>query len=143
MPWKSARCPKRRGSREPGSVIRWFPRELGRQGASLRDMWLRRQSTKYNGVSYPVQRAAQAALSDAGRAACMQAVAYYRANRHLRGGAGRHGSVLLPGATTALTFGCSARRHGLLAVFDYLMETARIVGTPGAGFGPAARGISA
>ena len=35
------------------------PRELVRQGASLRDMWLRRQSTKYNGVSYPVQRAAQ------------------------------------------------------------------------------------
>ena len=117
------------------------PRELVRQGASLRDMWLRRQSTKYNGVSYPVQRAAQAALSDAGRAACMQAVAYYRANAQaLRAALEGTGVFCCGGDNSPYVWMQCPGGMDSWQFFDYLMETARIVGTPGAGFGPGGEG---
>ncbi len=117
------------------------PRELVRQGVSLRDMWMRRQSTKYNGVSYPVQRAAQAALSDAGRAACMQAVAYYRANAQtLRAALEGTGVFCCGGDNSPYVWMQCPGGMDSWQFFDYLMETARIVGTPGAGFGPGGEG---
>ena len=56
------------------------PSELERGGSSIRKMWLRRQTTKFNGVSYPVQRAAEAALSPEGMAQCRGHLDVYRTN---------------------------------------------------------------
>ncbi|MBR5057569.1 MAG: LL-diaminopimelate aminotransferase, partial [Clostridiales bacterium] len=56
------------------------PAGLVREGVQLRKMWLRRQTTKFNGVSYPVQRAAQAVLRDQGHAEILENIAYYKEN---------------------------------------------------------------
>ena len=56
------------------------PEELTAQNTSLRKLWMRRQATKFNGVSYPVQRAAEAAYSEEGMRQCMENIAYYREN---------------------------------------------------------------
>ena len=56
----------------------WSPPELVRCGMSLHDMWLRRQTTKFNGASYPVQRAAAAVFSEQGLEAARQAGAFIR-----------------------------------------------------------------
>lgn len=117
------------------------PRQLECRGVRLRDLWLRRQSTKYNGVPYPVQRAAQAALSDAGRAACMQAVAYYRANAQtLRRALKGTGVFCCGGENSPYVWMQCPGGMDSWQFFDYLLERARIVGTPGAGFGPGGEG---
>ena len=56
------------------------PKALVRGGMSLRKMWLRRQTTKFNGVSYPVQRAAEAAFTEEGMAQCREHLDVYREN---------------------------------------------------------------
>ena len=59
------------------------PAGLVRDGVQLRKMWLRRQTTKFNGVSYPVQRAAAACLKDAGHKQIMENIAYYKENARI------------------------------------------------------------
>ena len=60
-----------------------IPKALVRGGASLNAMWNRRQGTKFNGVPYVIQRAAEAALSPEGRAQSMEAVRYYLRNAQI------------------------------------------------------------
>ena len=56
------------------------PKELKRNGVSLNNLWARRQATKFNGVSYVTQRAAQAVYSDAGRREVRKIIGYYQRN---------------------------------------------------------------
>ena len=116
------------------------PRQLGCRGVRLRDLWLRRQSTKYNGVPYPVQRAAQAALSDAGRAACMGGCGLPGQRPNAAQGAEGHRGVLLRRREQPLVWMQCPGGMDSWQFFDYLLERARIVGTPGAGFGPGGEG---
>ena len=92
-------------------------------------------------MPYPVQRAAQAALSYAGRAACMQAVAYYRANAQtLRRALKGTGVFCCGGENSPYVWMQCPGGMDSWQFFDYLLERARIVGTPGAGFGPGGEG---
>ena len=106
---------------------------------SLHALWNRRQTTKFNGVSYPVQRAAQAALSGEGKAEVASLVDYYLNNaRHVRE------------RMAALGFACTGGENspyiwvnagmGSWEFFDLLLEKAGVVCTPGAGFGKCGEG---
>ena len=119
------------------------PRACGSEGgASLRDMWLRRQSTKFNGASYLSQTGGLAALSDEGKRQNAENVAYYMENARLLGeflteqGIEYFGGIHAP----YLWFRCPFSMDSW-GFFDYLLENFGIVGTPGAGFGAAGEGF--
>lgn len=112
------------------------PRELAFGGHSLHGMWLRRQTTKFNGVSYPVQRAAAAALSPAGRKALQENLSYYRENaKKLSQALDARGIWYTGGKHSPYLWMRCENGMGSWQYFDWLLEKAGIVGTPGAGFG--------
>ena len=126
-----------------GTRCSWtvIPEELQAEGFSLRDMWERRQATKFNGVPYVVQRGAEAALSPEGYAECLELVGYYRENAELIVGALRERDVFFTGGASSpyLWMRCP-RGMGSWEFFDWLLATAQVVGTPGAGFGAEGEG---
>ena len=112
------------------------PKELIRQGESLNAMWLRRQTTKFNGVPYIVQRGAAAVFTEQGQREIAQALDTYRRNASVMTAAmdslgvtytgGKNSPYVwlrCPGAMVSWDF------------FDFLLQKAHVVGTPGAGFG--------
>jgi LL-diaminopimelate aminotransferase len=105
-------------------------------GKSLPALWKRRQTTKFNGVSYITQRGAEAALSEAGLAGCRENIAYYRENARIiasaltKLGIGFFGGVNAPYIWLKCPNG-----QGSWDYFDYLLNEKNIVSTPGAGFG--------
>ena len=104
-------------------------------------LWSRRQSTKFNGVSYPVQRAAAAVYSPAGLAQTAAQIAFYMENaRRLREGLGRAGFTLFGGIHAPYIWMRTPRGMGSWEFFDRLLQEAHVVGTPGAGFGPSGEG---
>jgi LL-diaminopimelate aminotransferase len=122
-----------------------IPRELrARDGRGevvpLHALWSRRQSTKFNGVSYPVQRAA-AAVFGAGKAGVQANVDYTMENaRIIREGLGRagytvHGGVNAPYLWVKVPGGLTSWQ-----LFDRLLAETQVVGTPGAGFGSCGEG---
>ncbi len=118
------------------------PRELESGGVKLAEYWARRQSTKFNGVPYIVQRGAEAAFSKEGYAECMGLVEYYMENARII-------SALLDRKGIYYTGGVSAPYiwmqcpNGLSSweFFDELLNTVQVVGTPGAGFGANGEGF--
>ena len=121
-----------------GTRCSWtvVPEGLEAEGLSLNEMWLRRQTTKFNGVPYVVQRGAEAALSDEGIAECRELVAYYRENARIIASALEERGVAFTGGTQSpyLWLTCPGGL-GSWEFFDLLLEKAQVVGTPGAGFG--------
>lgn len=113
--------------------------ELLLNGRSVREAWARRQSVKFNGVSYPVQRAAEAALSAEGIAAWQAQIAYYRENARLLAGVLREKGVPFVGGTDSpyLWLSCGGDSWSF---FSRLLDATGIVGTPGVGFGKAGDG---
>lgn len=112
------------------------PDELVRGGVQLRRMWLRRQTTKFNGVSYPVQRAAAAALSAEGVEACRENIAYYKENaRMIADMLTRRGIVFTGGKNSPYIWMKCPGGMRSWEFFDMVLERANVVGTPGAGFG--------
>ncbi|MBQ8326258.1 MAG: LL-diaminopimelate aminotransferase [Lachnospiraceae bacterium] len=103
---------------------------------SLNAMWNRRQSTKFNGVSYIVQSGAAAVFTEEGMAQCKANVAYYQENAKIiaecfaKKGIRYYGGVNSP----YIWFECP---NGMESweFFDYLLNEVQVVGTPGAGFG--------
>jgi LL-diaminopimelate aminotransferase len=107
----------------------------------LHALWARRQSTKFNGVSYPVQRAAAAVYSAAGLVQTAQQIAFYLENaRRLREGLGGAGFTLFGGVHAPYIWMRTPRGMGSWEFFDRLLAEAHVVGTPGAGFGPSGEG---
>lgn len=117
------------------------PKALVRGGAKLHDMWLRRQTTKFNGVSYIVQKGAAAVFSKEGIAASRQNIAYYKQNAAVLGAAIGETNTWYCGGKNSpyIWFECP---NGMKSwdFFDYLLETTGVVGTPGAGFGERGEG---
>ena len=117
------------------------PRELERDGQSLREMWNRRQTTKFNGASYIIQKGAAAVYTPEGSRQIDETIAYYHANATIikegLEGAGYEvfGAVDSPYIWCKTPAGVSSWEF-----FDTLLEQAHIVTTPGAGFGPAGEG---
>ena len=112
------------------------PDTLKRDGASLNHMWLRRQTTKFNGVSYITQRGAEAVFTEAGEREIEENLQYYRDNAsiitetmdrlHIYYTGGKNSPYIwlkCPGDMDSWSF------------FDKLLNEAYVVGTPGAGFG--------
>jgi LL-diaminopimelate aminotransferase len=113
----------------------------GGQRVPLRDLWARRHSTKFNGVPYVVQRAAAAVFSPEGRKQCGEQVAYYMENaRVLRQGLGDAGFTLFGGQHAPYIWMRTPEGLSSWECFDRLLSDARVVGTPGAGFGAAGEG---
>lgn len=112
------------------------PDTLKRDGTSLNKMWLRRQTTKFNGVSYITQRGAEAVFTEAGEREIEENLQYYRDNAsiitetmdrlHIYYTGGKNSPYIwlkCPGDMDSWSF------------FDKLLNEAYVVGTPGAGFG--------
>ena len=112
------------------------PDTLKRDGANLNKMWLRRQTTKFNGVSYITQRGAEAVFTEAGEREIEENLQYYRDNAsiitetmdrlHIYYTGGKNSPYIwlkCPGDMDSWSF------------FDKLLNEAYVVGTPGAGFG--------
>lgn len=113
------------------------PKALHAGGKALHPMWMRRHSTKFNGVPYIVQRAAEAVYSDAGRAQVSADIDYYLRNAAVMREALIHYGIAPVGGVDSpyVWFRCPGGL-GSWEFFDYLLEHAQIVGTPGIGFGP-------
>ena len=113
----------------------------GRQ-VPLHPLWLRRHSTKFNGVSYPVQRAAAAIYSEPGQVEVAQLVDYYMTNaRHLADGLRRCGFTVYGGQNAPYIWMKTPDGLSSWDFFDRLLSRCQIVGTPGAGFGSAGEGF--
>ncbi|MEB2345419.1 MAG: LL-diaminopimelate aminotransferase [Deltaproteobacteria bacterium] len=107
----------------------------------LRELWARRQSTKFNGVPYPVQRAAEAVHAPEGRKQTAEQVAYYMENaRRLREGLGGAGFRVFGGEHAPYVWMRVPAGRTSWGFFDELLARAHVVGTPGAGFGPSGEG---
>ena len=112
------------------------PMELQAGGLSLNRMWLRRQTTKFNGVSYVVQRGAAAVFTPEGQRQIRADIDYYRENARIIAEAMREMGIWFTGGENSpyIWLKCPGGRESW-EYFDYLLENARVVGTPGAGFG--------
>lgn len=109
-------------------------------GGSVNAAWLRRQCVKFNGVPYVVQRAAQAVLTPEGLRAADEHIAYYLENARLIAGALREKGVRFFGGENSpyIWMECGMPSWEF---FDQLLDSAQIVGTPGAGFGSGGEGF--
>lgn len=101
---------------------------------SLHSLWFRRQSTKFNGVSYPVQKAAAAVFTPQGQKEIQEVLLYYKEN-----------AKLIYEVINGIGFPCTGGEHSPYIwfktpmdswqFFDYILEKVQVVGTPGIGFG--------
>lgn len=112
------------------------PMELNRQNVALNPLWLRRQTTKFNGVPYIVQRGAAAVFSREGMEQIKSNIAYYQQNAKTIAGALSDLGVWYTGGTNSPYIWLKCPK-GMTSweYFDYLLNKANVVGTPGAGFG--------
>ena len=117
------------------------PRELERGGVSLNSLWNRRQTTKFNGVPYVVQRGAQAVYTPAGQRQVKETIAYYQRNAQvIREGLSRAGLEVYGGVNAPYIWVATPEGMGSWDFFDLLLRQAHVVTTPGAGFGPSGEG---
>lgn len=117
------------------------PKELKCGQVSLHDMWARRHGTKFNGAPYIVQRAGEAVYSDDGKAQLAAQVAYYMKNASLiKEGLKDAGYTVFGGVNAPYIWLKTPEQMSSWEFFDYLLENANVVGTPGAGFGPSGEG---
>lgn len=108
---------------------------------SLNNLWLRRQTTKFNGVSYPVQLAAAAVYSEEGKKQVRELIDYYMENaRVIREGLKESGYQVYGGINAPYIWLKTPENTGSWDFFDMLMRQAHVIGTPGAGFGPSGEG---
>jgi LL-diaminopimelate aminotransferase len=118
------------------------PKALRRNGASLNALWLRRQTTKFNGVPYVVQRGAEAVLTDEGFRQTRENIAYYRENAKLISETLKTLGIWFTGGENSpyIWFKCPGGMSSW-AFFDLLLAKANVVGTPGSGFGRSGEGF--
>ena len=117
------------------------PFKLKREGFSLHSMWLRRQTTKFNGVSYIVQRGAAAAFSPQGLKQIGENIAYYRENARILSEFFADKKIFYTGGKNSpyIWFRCPGTDDSW-EFFDRLLEQTGVVGTPGCGFGENGKG---
>ncbi len=102
----------------------------------LNQLWLRRQTTKFNGVSYIVQRGAAAVFTQQGKRQTRENISYYRENARMIGAAlTEKGIPYFGGINSPYIWMKCPNGMDSWEFFDFLLENAAVVGTPGAGFG--------
>ena len=117
------------------------PMELERGGAKLNSLWNRRQTTKFNGVPYIVQRGAEAVYTPQGRAQIMENIAYYQRNAQvIREGLTAAGLECFGGVDAPYIWLKTPNGMGSWEFFDLVLDQANVATTPGAGFGPSGEG---
>lgn len=103
---------------------------------ALNKMWLRRQTTKFNGVPYIIQRGAEAVFTELGQKEIKENIAYYKENAKLISETlTRLGIWHVGGKHSPYIWLKCPNNMSSWDFFDYLLENAQVVGTPGAGFG--------
>jgi LL-diaminopimelate aminotransferase len=108
---------------------------------SFNKLWNRRQTTKFNGVSYPVQKAAAAVYSDEGWAQIKETINYYMENaRIIREGLTDAGITCFGGVNAPYIWLETPEGMTSWDFFDKLLNECHVVGTPGSGFGPSGEG---
>ena len=118
-----------------------IPGALERGGVKLSALWARRQNTKFNGVPYVVQRAAEAVYSPEGQQQIHATIAYYLNNaKTIRDGFQKAGITCFGGVNAPYIWAKTPDNMPSWDFFDLLLKKACVVTTPGAGFGPSGEG---
>ena len=118
-----------------------MPEELEFEGTKLNYLWNRRQCTKFNGVSYITQKAAEAVYTDEGQKQIQENLNYYRENAKIifdgltAAGFKCYGGIYSPYIWLKIPEGYTS-----WSFFDELLEKCNVVGTPGSGFGKSGEG---
>jgi len=119
-----------------------IPRKLTREGTALSKLWWRRQTTKFNGVPYIVQRGAEAVFTDEGMLQIKGNINYYLQNAEIIASTLKSLNIWFVGGRNSpyIWLKCP---NGMQSweFFDFLLEKANVVGTPGAGFGKNGEGF--
>jgi LL-diaminopimelate aminotransferase len=116
-------------------------RTAGGEAVSLNALWLRRQSTKFNGVPYVIQRGAAAVYSHEGQKQVRGLIDYYLENaRIVRDGLLAAGLTVYGGTNAPYLWVKTPPGMSSWDFFDALLEKAHVVSTPGSGFGPSGEG---
>lgn len=118
------------------------PKELVRDDQSLKDMWFRRQSTKFNGTPYIVQKAAEAVFTEEGYAEIMENIHGYQENaKIITDTLDELGIYYTGGHYSPYVWLKCPNNMSSWEFFDFLLEKAQVVGTPGEGFGKNGEGF--
>lgn len=118
-----------------------IPKDLKCGDVSLHSLWARRHGTKYNGAPYIIQRAGEAVYSEEGKAQLKKQVAYYMNNaKIISEGLQSVGYNVSGGVNAPYIWLKTPDNMTSWEFFDYLLERANVVGTPGSGFGPSGEG---
>lgn len=118
-----------------------IPKELKCGDTTLHSLWARRHGTKYNGAPYIIQRAGEAVYSKEGREQLRKQVAYYMNNaKTIYQGLKKAGYQVSGGVNAPYIWLKTPDKMTSWEFFDYLLEKANVVGTPGSGFGPSGEG---
>ncbi len=118
-----------------------IPKDLKCGDVMLHSLWARRHGTKYNGAPYIVQRAGEAVYSEAGKAQLKEQIAYYMRNAAvIKDGLKEAGYTVSGGVNAPDIWLKTPGPMTSWEFFDYLLDKAGVVGTPGSGFGPSGEG---
>lgn len=115
------------------------PEDLVIDGHSLNKMWLRRQTTKYNGTSYVIQKGAEEVFSGSGMAECMKNIEYYKENAGIMAKTMDELGIWYTGGINSpyIWLRCGMDSWEF---FDMLLNEIQVAGTPGSGFGKCGEG---
>ena len=117
------------------------PKELKSGDVSLNSLWARRHGTKFNGAPYIIQRAGAAIYTEEGKKQTKAQVDYYMNNaKVIREGLTQAGYTVSGGVNAPYIWLKTPDKMTSWEFFDYLLENANVVGTPGSGFGPSGEG---
>ena len=113
-----------------------IPKELEREGQNIYKLWYRRQSAKFNGVSWPVQVGAAEVFTKEGQKQIKENIKYYQENSKIIAAALDELGIQYTGGKNSpyIWLECPNNMKSW-EFFDYLLENANVVGTPGSGFG--------
>ncbi|MCI9361865.1 MAG: LL-diaminopimelate aminotransferase [Hungatella sp.] len=117
------------------------PKDLKCGDVMVHSLWARRHGTKFNGAPYIIQKAAMAVYSEEGKAQIKGQVAYYMRNaKAIYDGLKEAGYEVYGGVNAPYIWLKVPEGKTSWDFFDYLLEKAGVVGTPGSGFGPSGEG---
>lgn len=118
-----------------------IPKELKCGDVSLNSLWARRHGTKFNGAPYIIQAAGAAVYTEEGMKQTKEQIDYYMNNaRVIREGLKEAGYLVSGGVNAPYIWLKTPENMTSWQFFDYLLEKANVVGTPGSGFGPSGEG---
>lgn len=118
-----------------------IPKELVSDGVMLNSLWARRHGTKFNGAPYIIQKAGEAIYTEEGKKQTKEQIAYYMNNaKVIREGLASAGYSVSGGVNAPYIWLGTPNHMTSWEFFDYLLNEANVVGTPGSGFGPSGEG---